>query len=199
MTATSTTPVGFFRPPPMRPIDFTGRSRNSARRSTHWSTSEDPEPNRLWRCRSRCRGSVLANQEAPPQSVAQSDDVTAASAHGEGSSSSAGGRRTPRTRPRRSASRAIPSRCARPMRCTVERNAHRSQCGAPCSSRKTLLPSPRGCFYNGSAIRLPNPPWSNVSWFGKNRSYESKPMSGLRSKHQHPVSASGPANDPRRA
>ena len=39
---------------------------------------EDPAPNRLWRCRSRCRGSVQANQEAPPQSVAQSGDARAA-------------------------------------------------------------------------------------------------------------------------
>ena len=32
-----------------------------------------------------------------------------------------------------------------------------------CSSRKTLLPSSRGCFCSGNAIRLPKPPWGSVS------------------------------------
>ena len=39
MTATSSSPVGFLRPPPMRPTDLVGRSRNLARRSIHWSKS----------------------------------------------------------------------------------------------------------------------------------------------------------------
>src|SRR6266567_511889 len=39
MTATSSRPVGVFRPPPIRPIDFAGTSRKAARRSTHWSRS----------------------------------------------------------------------------------------------------------------------------------------------------------------
>ena len=98
--------------------------------------------------------------------------------HGSSSPSSCGGRRTPRTRPRRSASWTIPSTCARPILRTLARNAHWSAHGTRWSSRKTLLPCSRGLFCNGKAMRFPNPPCGIVSWLGKRRSYESSPMSG---------------------
>ena len=59
MTATSIMPVGFRRPPPMRPMDFAGTSRNVASRSTHWSMS----------CRRCTRTSVLTPRLAISQAA----------------------------------------------------------------------------------------------------------------------------------
>ena len=53
--------------------------------------------------------------------------------------------------------------CARQIFRTLARNAHWSAHGERSSSRKTLLPCPRGPFCNGRAIRLPNPPCGIVS------------------------------------
>ena len=39
MSATSSDPVGFLWPPPIRPMDFDGRSRNADNRSTHCSSN----------------------------------------------------------------------------------------------------------------------------------------------------------------
>lgn len=40
------------------------------------------------------------------------------------------------------------------------------------------LPFSLAFFCSGSAIRFPKPPFGKVSWFGKKRSYESRPISG---------------------
>src|SRR5208283_930045 len=45
--------------------------------------------------------------------------------------------------------------------------------------KNTLLPCSLGRFCNGNAIRFPKPPLGIVSWLGKSRSYESRPISCL--------------------
>ena len=54
MIATSSTPVGFFRPPPIRPIARAGNPRNVDNRSTHCSCN----------CRRCTRTSVLTPRSA---------------------------------------------------------------------------------------------------------------------------------------
>jgi hypothetical protein len=86
-------------------------------------------------------------------------------------------RRMPITWPRRNASATMWSTLDRGVLSTDARYCHWSRYGKNESSKKMLL---WPCFHDppcrGSAIRLPNPPFGIVSWFGKNRSYESSPI-----------------------
>ena len=57
--ATSSAPVGFFRPPPIRPMALRGRPRNAASRSTHCSCN----------CRRCTSTSVLTPRSAMSQAA----------------------------------------------------------------------------------------------------------------------------------
>ena len=105
------------------------RTRDSETPPAEATGSEVPEAGRPWRCRSRCRERVPTSSGKSPTIGGSFRRRDGGAVHGSVSPSSCGGRRTPRTRPRRSASSTSSSTCVSPILRTLARNAHWSAYG----------------------------------------------------------------------
>ena len=128
-------------------------------RDTQQPVSQSRSQSVLRRCRSRFRGRARAIEGGRQQSAAPFRRRDGGAVHGAGSSSSTGGRRTPRTRPRRSASRTTSSRCRSwnsplslketPIDLDVERRGHprrrccRRHAGASAAATRSDCQIPR--------------------------------------------------------